>query len=363
MNERSIKFRDQVRRAPSFALTGLLLLAGIYTFYFGRGVLLPVVLALLLSWILSPAVLGLKRLHLPAPLGAGIVVGAMVAAIGYGVASLAEPAGEWIDKAPTVLRQVDHKLRGVRESVTEVARITEKAEQITGQDGGAGKVVAVVPSSLFSRTLTATPAFVLSAISTVILAYLLLAYGGPLMRRLVRIMPSVEQKKATIQVARGFRADIARYLFVMTCLSVGLGVMTGVAMHWLGMPNPVLWAVLVAILNYVPYLGPVLSLIILTPVAILSIEPLHQALLVPAVFLVLNLVEGELLMPILIGKFFTLNPIIVFLSILFLGWLWGAVGALIAVPVLVSFRTFGTHVPALRPLSDLIAEGPGREKT
>ena len=362
MSERPFNVSEHAQRVPSFVLTGLFVLAALYTLYFARGVLIPVTLAVLLSLILSPAVLGLKRwLRLPAPWGSALVVGALVAAMGYGVASLTQPAKEWIDKAPGMLRQVEIKLRDIRESVQEVSRITEKAEQIAGQ-GGAGKVAVAAPS-LLSRTLTATPAFLVSVASTLILVYLLLAYGGTLTHQFVRMAPTVAEKRAVIKVARSFQGDIARYLLLMTCLSVGLGVVAGLALYWLGMPNPVLWAVMIAVLNYVPYLGAVLCLIVLTPVAILSIEPLGQALLVPAMFLILNILEGELLTAIVVGKYFTLNPIIVFLGILFWGWLWGVVGALIAVPLLVSFRIFCAYVPALHPLCDLIGNGTGRKET
>lgn len=363
MSERPFNVSEHAQRVPRFVLTGLFVLAALYTLYFARGVLVPVTLAVLLSLILSPAVLGLKRwLRLPAPWGAALVVGALVAAMGYGVASLTQPAKEWIDKAPGMLRQVEIKLRDIRKSVQEVSRITEKAEQIAGQ-GGTGKVrVAVAAPSLFSRTLTATTAFLVSVASTLILVYLLLAYGGTLTHQFVRMVPTVAEKRAAIKVARSFQGDIARYLLLMTCLSVGLGVVAGLVLYWLGMPNPVLWAVMIAVLNYVPYLGAVLCLVILTPVAILSIEPLGQALLVPAMFLILNILEGELLTAIVVGKYFTLNPIVVFLGILFWGWLWGVVGALIAVPILVSFRIFCAYVPALRPLCEFIGDGPHRKK-
>jgi predicted PurR-regulated permease PerM len=364
VSENPSNFSEHAQRVPRFVLMGLFVLAGLYTLYFARAVLIPVALAVILSWILSPAVRGLKRrLRLPAPWGAALVVGGLVASIGYGVGSLAQPAKEWIDKAPGMLRQVEIKLRDVRESVKEVSEITEKAEQITGQNGAGKAEVAVAQPNLFSRTLVATPAFLASVMSMLILVYLLLAYGWTLTRRFVHMLPTVAEKRATIKMVRTFHRDIARYLFLITCLSVALGVVTGLALRWLGMPNPVLWAAVVAILNYVPYLGPALCLVILTPVAILSIDPLGQALLVPAVFLVLNIIEGELLTTIVVGKYFTLNPIVVFLGILFWGWLWGVVGALIAVPILVSFRIFCMHVPALRPLCDLIGEDPGRKRS
>ncbi len=351
----SHRFDLHIPRAPRFALIGLFVLAGLYTLYFARPILLPVVLALLLCWILAPAVRHLQRLRLPPAWGAGIVVGALVAALGYGAAALIEPASTWTDQAPSLLRQIDNKLRGIWESVEVVAEIAEKAEKIAGQDNG----TVVAQPGLISRGVTAAPLFLVSLISTVILLYLLLAYGGPLTRRLVRMMPSRAERRGAIEVARNFQADIARYLLLMTVLSIGMGVVSGLAMYWLDMPNPVLWAVLVGVLNLVPYLGAVISLIILAPVALLSIEPLSQALLVPAVFVGLNIIEGELLTPIVIGKYFTLNPIVVFLSILFWGWLWGVVGALVAVPILVSFRIFCVHVPALQPLGELVSSAPG----
>jgi predicted PurR-regulated permease PerM len=364
MSEHPFDFSEQAQRVLMVVLIGLFVLASLYTLYFARAVLIPVVLAVILSWILSPAVRSLKRrLRLPEPVGAALVIGVLVAAMGYGVGSLTQPAKEWVDKAPGMLREVENKLRDIRQSVKEVTELTEKAGQITGQDGSAQGKVAVVQPSLFSRTLTATPAFLVSVVSTLILAYLLLAYGGPLMTRFVRMLPGALDRKAAIGMVHSFQRDIARYLFVITLLSVALGVVAGLALYWLGMPNPLLWAVMIAVLNYVPYLGPALSLVVLTPVAILSIEPLSQALLVPGVFLILNIIEGELLTAIVVGRYFTLNPVIVFLSILFWGWLWGIVGALIAVPLLVSFRIFCTYVPALHPLCNLIGNGAGRKET
>jgi predicted PurR-regulated permease PerM len=354
------KLHEQMRPASRFALIGLFVLASLYTLYFARALLLPVVLALLLSWSLAPIVLALKKLRLPAPWGAALVVGALVAAMGYGVVSLTGPAREWIDKAPDVLRQVEIKLRGVRQSVKEVTRIAEKAEEIAGQeDGTAENKVTQAPADLVGRTLSATASFLVSVVSTVILVFLLLAFGGPLTRQIVRMIPA-EERRGAIKALRSFHTDIARYLFLLGLLSAGLGAAAGLAMYWLGMPTPVLWAVMVAVFNFVPYLGAVISLVVVTLVAILAIEPLSQALLVPAVVLVLTVFEGELLRAIVVGRYFTLNPIVVFLGILLSAWLWGVVGALIAVPLLVSLRIFLINIPALRPFGELISIGPKR---
>ncbi|HEY0663131.1 MAG TPA: AI-2E family transporter, partial [Thiobacillaceae bacterium] len=346
-------FNGPAQRVIRLMLTGLLVLGGLYTLYFARAILIPVALAVLLSWVFSPVTDGLRRLHLSQAWSAAIVVGVLVAAISYFIGTLAGSAQEWINKAPEILRHVEVHLREVTEAAKALCELTEEAGQVTNPERGGMCKVAVVPPSLLSRAASATPAFLASVISILILLYLLLAYGGVLLQQFVRALPTANEKRAAIEVARSFKRDIARYLFLVTVLSIGLGAVTGVILYWIGMPSPVLWGVMIAVLNYVPYLGPALCLIILTPVAIVSIEPLAQALLVPATIWILNILEGELLTAVVVGKYFTLNPIIVFLCILFWGWIWGIVGALIAVPILVSFRVYCEYVPALRPVGDV----------
>jgi predicted PurR-regulated permease PerM len=343
------------RAATDVVLTGLFVLAVLYTLYFARAVLLPLVLAILLTLILSPAVAALNKLRIPQPIGAAVVVALLLAVLGFGVGQLFDPAEEWLDKAPKTLRDMERKLRGIKKSVEEVTKAAEKVGEIAAVQDTSKATVAVPEPRLFSRILTGAQSFLVSVLSTVILLYFLLASGDMFLRKVVRVMPTFTDKKRAVEMARTIETEMARYLITITCINLGLGVATGVAMYLLGMPNPVLWGVMVAVFNFVPYLGAGVSLIILTLVAFLSFDTISQILLAPAVFLVLTTLEGQILTPIITGRRLTLHPVVIFIGMLFWGWLWGIVGALMAVPILVTFKIVCDHVDSLAPIGEFLS--------
>jgi predicted PurR-regulated permease PerM len=335
----------------------LLVLAALYTIYFARAFLLPVVLAMLFSLILSPTVRALKQLHIPEPLGATVVVATLVAGLVSAMVSLSEPAVQWVSKAPKILLEIEYKLHGVKKSVDQVAKVAEKVEAMTAPASSAKPQAKVTPAkpSLLSRTFAGTQRFLLSMVSTLILLYFLLASGDTFLRKMVRAMPTLTDKKRAVGVARTIQSEMARYLFAITCINAGLGVATGLAMHWLGMPNPILWGVMVAVLNYVPYVGATTSLAILSLVAFLSFEQTSQVLLVSAVFFAIVTIEGQLLTPWIVGARLTLHPVLIFVGMLFWGWLWGVAGALIAVPILMTFKIFCDHFEKMHPVSEFMS--------
>jgi predicted PurR-regulated permease PerM len=151
---------------------------------------------------------------------------------------------------------------------------------------------------------------------------------------------------------------MARYLFTITCINVGLGSAAALLMHVLGMPNPLLWGVMVALLQYVPYVGPAISGTILTIVAFITYDDLNSILLVPAVFFALVTVEGQFITPYLTGRSLTLNPVMVFLSMLLWGWIWGAVGALMAVPLLMTLKIVCDHIESLHAIGEFVSGKP-----
>jgi predicted PurR-regulated permease PerM len=343
--------------APDVILKGLFLLALFYSFYFARDVLLPVVLAVLLTLILSPAVRALRKLRLPEPVGAAVVVVALLAAFGFAVYSLIDPAMEWIGKVPDTMTQVEYKVRGIKKSVQDVTKAADKVEEVTRVDRkppADAQVVAQKPS-LVSRFLVGTQSVLIAAAFTVVLLYFLLASGDMFLRKLVRVLPTLTEKKRVVGVARAIQTDMARYLLTITCINVGLGVATGFAMFLLDMPNPVLWGVMVAVFNYVPYVGAGTSLTVLTAVAFLTFDEIGRVALVPAVFFALTLIESQILAPIFTGKSLTLNPVVIFLSMLFWGWLWGIIGALMAVPILMVFRICCEHIESIAPIGEFLS--------
>jgi predicted PurR-regulated permease PerM len=346
---------------PGVAVKGLFVLALFYTFYFARSFLLPIVLAVLLSLILYPAVRFLKRAFIPEPLGAALVVATLAALLGTGIYQLFEPANQWITKLPRTTEQIERKLFNVRKSMEQVSKAAEKVEALASVDSAskerAPQVVAREPS-LMSRMLTGTQNVVVSVGATLVLLFFLLASGDLFMRKLVRVLPTLTDKKKAVGLARTIQSAMARYLFTITCINVGLGAATALLLHVLGMPNPLLWGVMVALLQYVPYIGPAISGTILTVVAFITYEDLHSILLVPMCFFALVTVEGQFITPFLTGRSLTLNPVMVFVSMLLWGWIWGVVGALMAVPILMTFKIFCDHIESLDAIGEFMSGKP-----
>ena len=343
--------------APGFAVKGLFVLALFYTFYFARSLLLPIVLALLLSLILYPAVRALKRVRVPEPVGAALIVAALTGALGVGLYQLFEPATEWLSTMPRVMGQIERKLVTVRRSMQEVTKAAEKVEALTSGEGQAKRPREVIarPPSLMSRIWEGTQNVLVSAGATLVLLFFILASGDLFLRKLVRVMPTLTDKKTAVAVARTIQIAIGRYLFTISCINVGLGALTAVAMQLLGMPNALLWGVMVALFNYVPYIGPAVSGTVLTVVAFLTFDDPGDVVLVPLVYFTLETIEGQFITPILTGRSLTLNTVMIFVSMLLWGWLWGVVGALMAVPILMTFKIFCDHIESLGGIGEFLS--------
>ena len=338
------------------ALFGLVILATLYTLYFARALLLTVVLAVLFSILLSPAVRALHRIRIPEAVGALIVILGVIAILGFAADKLSAPATEWLNKTPQSLSQIELKTRSLKNFVGEVRRITDRISTMTRGAGEKRPREVVVENTNWSGVLLGqTQYVVVGSLSTLILLYFLLASGDSFLRKLVRILPRLRDKVRAVEVTREIQHEIGRYFLTVGCINIALGVVTAIAMWILGMPNPMLWGVLVAILNFIPYVGPTLSMITLTLVALLTFDTLSQALLVPLVFVGLTLFEGQFLQPIIVGRRLALNPVVIFISFLLWGWLWGIAGMLIAVPLLVTIKICCEHLAPLAPVAEFLS--------
>ncbi len=347
--------------APAFAVKGLFVLALFYTFYFARSLLLPIILAVLLSLILYPAVRALKRMGLPEAAGGALIVLALTGVLGVGVAQLFEPASEWIGTVPRVAEQIERKLGTLRKSVQEMNKAAEKVEALTsGVDDKAKRPQQVVqkPPSLISRVWGGAQSFLVSTAATLVLLYFILGSGDMFLRKLVRVLPTMTDKKTAVQVARTIQSAIGRYLFTVTCINAGLGLVVAIAMHLIGMPNALLWGVMVALFNYIPYVGAAVSGTILTVVAFLTFDDLSDVMIVPIVYFTLETIEGHFITPILTGRSLTLNPVMIFLSMLLWAWIWGVIGALMAVPILMTLKIFCDHIASLDAIGEFVSGKP-----
>lgn len=340
----------------SVALTGLLVLAVFYTLYFGRPFFLPLVLALLLNLILSPVVSSLTKLRLPASLAAGLVVLGLLGALVGGAYLLVEPVGEWMEKAPESMARIEERLRELKEPVETVNRATQEMEKLTEGGGQEGRVqqVQVEQESLSVALLRRVSGAAGGLAVVLVLLYFLLASGNLFLRKLIRILPTLADKKRAVDIARQLQRDLSRYLGTVTLINIGLGMAVGTAMHFLGLPNPLLWGVMATVLNFVPYLGAIAGIVIIAGVSLLTLDSVGQAAFPPLAYFACTAVEGYFITPMIVGRSLTLNPVMILLSLLLWGWLWGVVGAVLAVPMLAVFKILCDHIRSLRPLGEFL---------
>jgi predicted PurR-regulated permease PerM len=338
----------------SIALTGLFILAVFYTIYFMRSILLPIVLALLLSYLLRPIVRGLAKLKIPLPVGAALILIGLLALVGYGISTLAAPAVGWLQKAPTGLAELQHKLLPVKKSVAQVTQATGEIEKLASANAEI-KTVEVKRHPITEMLFMRTPEFIASAILSLILLYFLLVYDQTFIAKLVKLLPTLSDKKTAVGIAHDIESQVSRYLFTITAINVCLGAAVGTAVGLLGLANPAMWGVLVALLNFVPYLGALTGIICMTIGAVLSFDSLGYALIFPAVYLAFGTLEGSFITPWVMGRSLTLNPVIILFSLTFWGWMWGIVGIILAVPILAAFKIFCTHIKPLEPLAEFLS--------
>jgi predicted PurR-regulated permease PerM len=355
---RQLRLSDMLRGPfdiKSVALTGLFVLAVFYTMYFMRALLLPLVLALLLSYLLAPLVRQFGRAGISAPFGAAIVLLSLVGTLIYGVSRLAEPAAGWLEKAPYSLHQLEQKILPLKRPMEKVAQASGEIEKLTTTAQSQVQTVVVKHNALAEAFLTQTPEFIASGVVMLILLYFLLAYDGVFLAKLIRVSPRLKDKKRSVSIVREIETQISRYLMTITAINIGLGVAVGLVVHFLGMRNPIMWGVLVALLNFVPYLGALTGIICMTLGAILSFDSLGYAMIIPASYLALATLEGNFITPMVLGRSLTLNPVVILVALTFWGWMWGISGMILAVPILATFKIFCDHIEPMSPIGEFMS--------
>ena len=341
----------------SVALTGLFILASFYTLYLGRSFFLPIILALLLSFLLSPVVRWLKKLHIPEAISAALVVLGLLGALGLGMYELAGPAYEWARQAPQSFKRLEKKLADLKQPVQTMSRATATVEKITKVGAGTEPPkIEVKQESLGERLFSQTTEILAAGSVMFILLFFLLASGDMFLRKLIRVLPRLEDKKRAVEIARQIESDISVYLATITFINACLGFATWGAMALLGVPNPLLWGVMAWTTNYIPYLGAMVMYATLTMVGFLTFDTVGHALLVPGAFGVLNILEAYLLTPLVLGRRLTLNPVVIFLALTFWGWIWGVSGAILAVPIMAVFKIFCDHSEPLAPIGEFLGD-------
>lgn len=353
----------ETARVRSLGVTVLAVLAVLYTMYFARDFLLPIAFALLLDFFFSPFVRFMARWKIRPPLGALVVLLLLIGLTTLAVYELSGPVQRWAAQAPQTIETVQGRLRELASPLERVSATAQQVERATASVGGdRPETVVLEGPSLASRLFGTTQRLVGAILQVLLLLYFLLASGDLFLQKLVKVLPRVRDKQAAVQIARKTEGSISTYLLTAAAMNVGEGIVVAGAMWMLGMPNPILWGVLAATLEFIPYIGALAVTVILALAAFTVFDATGQALLVPATFVAINIVQGNFLAPLLHGDRLLLNPVAIFVGLAFWWWIWGIPGAFIAVPLLAVMKIVCDHVAPLAAFGEFLGQRDERER-
>lgn len=341
--------------------------------YLGRPVLLPIVLAVFLFYALDPIVDRLDRWHLPRVLGSVGVVGVMVCASVAGATLLWPQVQAVVERMPEGARQLratmretgraaggpGEALRKVREAAKALDQAAVESTEPSVTSRGTLRVEVVEqwrPSDLLWTSGVGMLGFLGQAFSVLFLTVFLLIEDDAFKRKLVRRMETVGRKRITVEVLNDIATQIERFIWVQILTSSGVALVTGLALWWMEVEQPAAWGLFAGVMNLVPYFGPLIVTGALSAVAFLQFGAVSNALAVGAVVLLITTIEGNFLTPKLLSRAASLNLVAIFVSVTFWSWVWGAMGMLLAVPILMVIKVVSDRIDGLTTLSLFLGE-------
>ncbi|RUO23101.1 AI-2E family transporter [Aliidiomarina iranensis] len=340
---------------------GLFILAILYTFYLAHEVVLPMVLAMLVTLLLSPVVESLlKRFGIPKAISALVLLLTLIGGlVGVG-AAMSGPLLEWAERAPSTVSQL---FVGESEVQQRIERITSTAEQLEKQlneemgeeEQGTTQTVVLQTESWRSQLAEGAYQTAAGVLLALALTYFLLVSGDRMLLNLAAQL-SREKRLIMMRIVRNGQEHVARYLGVITLTNIALGTAIGLIAWAVGLPTPVIWGVVVGLTRFIPYLGVMIAFGLLTIVSVASFDELWMIAIVPASFMVLTSLVGFFLEPYIHGMRLAVNPVIIFVAIFFWGWLWGPVGVFIAVPLMTVIMVIASHIPSMQGVYKVLSK-------
>lgn len=339
----------------TFFLGGILALCMLAALYFASSIALPIVLAFVLNLILQPAVQLLRRLYVPRAVGALFVILLVMAALVGLVTALSVPAASWAKRLPEGIPRLESHLIVLQGPIHALQGLIQQAEQATDDPAQKGPSISVRRDLGLAGALFAGARAVLDGLfTTVLVLFFLLIAGDIFLRRVVEILPRFSDKRQAVDISQQVQGDVSIYLVTITAMNAAVGIATALTMYLCGLGDPLLWGAVAFLLNYVPILGPLFGTGIFLLAGMLTFDGLWAALLPPAFYFGIHLIEGEMLTPMLLARRFTLNPVLVILSLVFWFWMWGVPGAILAVPLLAITKIVCDRVRPLKALGHFL---------
>ena len=347
--------RTSISKAASVSMVGTFLILSVGALYYGRAFFLPVILAVLLTLILEPLVRVLAHRGVPS----AITVVLLVIMLGGGFtvtsAFLSGPLSEMISTTPAVVAKLRERFAFLQRPLAIMNDASREMQNIGDSGGNNPQPVVVVQSGLLASAADTAAGIGTTLGATLILSVFLLVSGNTMRTKLIHILPRLSDKKRSLRVLLDIESEVSRYLLTIGAINAGVGLCVGLAMAFFGMPNPILWGIAAALLNFIPFVGSLLGELLVFAVAVATFPTLLQAAWPPLVYVAIALVEGSFVTPTILGRRLELNPVAILIFLSLTTWMWGLVGTIIGVPMLVVIKTFSGHFTSLTWLAEFLS--------
>lgn len=327
-------------RAPA-ALVVLATLAVGYTLWAAQTVILPVMLAAFFALVGNPIIRLLRWLRLPRFIAALLVLLLGLSAAVALAMQLAGPASAWFQQAPAQMRQISRELRNLTKPVQQANQAAENFARAAG--GESGRQVQIVRTQLDDpyRALVRTPKLAASVLAVILLTFFFMVYGANLQRNAIALLPSRQQQRFTSEILRDIEREVSRYVLTITLINSAVGlVFAGLLYALLSVPvqDALLWGTVMALLNFAPYVGPLIGVMLMLLMGFVAFRTPLDSMLPALLYLLLHTIEGQVVTPIVLGRRMAISPLMLILALMLFGWLWGMIGLLLAVPLLVCVK-------------------------
>ena len=340
------------RSIETALLTGIFLILLTGALRLGAGLLLPIVVACLFALLLDHPVRALRKRGIPSAIGAAAVVFGTLGVLIFAGTKLAGPAIEWVEGAPNTLREVQTRIRQITRPLQ---RAADRVEQVTESTAaGQPPAVQIKPPGLMQRISARTAQIVATTITVVFLTYFLLATLPVFRTKLVKLIGTRAGARNMEELLTEIEVQMSRYMLLNTLTSLGVGLATWGFLSMLGLPNALLLGMVALFLNFIPYAGAVVMTALVGMAALVALDDTGRVLIAMGGVAAINLLEGNLVTPHLMGKTLPLNPVAIFVSLIYWGWVWGPVGTVLAVPITVMLQVIFSRVERLRPVAVLL---------
>ena len=364
INSRSIPYLREARQTR--LLRTLLVLAIIYTLYLAKSLLIPLLFSALVALLLSPLVAVARKFFIPRAISAAVLMAVFIAPFSFLGVELAEPAERWMKTLPKMAAQVTQEIEELSDSlqsgeVEELSQPEKKRSSFFGwfddediapepKEDSDSLVTGKLKQSgmeMLMTALTGAPLLLAQLFGCIILILFLLVFGPELFSVFIKDFPVVTNKRKALVVVNHIQRELSNYIVTVSIINSMLGLVTALAFTFLGVEDALLWGALVALMNFVPYLGGLFSCSILLVAGVVQFGFVSAALLPAATFLAINIAESQFVTPAILGKSLRLNPLVIILWLSIMGWLWGVVGVLLSVPVLMSIKIIFANIGVL----------------